>query len=243
VKHIAHETILVVDDSPEIMCFLERILTPLGYNVIGATDGQSGLDTSIAHTPDLIMLDMKMPRMTGLEMLTALRQTGCQTPVIFMTVHGSENIAVEAFRLGVRDYLTKPFAIEEVQQAVDHALQEARLRREEEELAHNLVAAETVRQTVVTLAHHINNHLTALSGNLTLLQETLARIVQDSHASLTQIETVLRVLQQITEVQHTPYHDQIYMIDIETALHEELAQNIDSNPEQASDSKTNRRPC
>jgi CheY-like chemotaxis protein len=220
-----NESILVIDDNPEIVRFLERILTPLGYDVIGAANGQSGLDMVTTRAPDLIMLDMKMPCMNGLEVLTALRQIGCQAPVIFMTVHGSESIAVEAFRLGVRDYLIKPFSIEEVQQAIDRALQEARLAREKEELARDLIASETVRQTVVTLAHHINNHLTALGGNLALLQESLSGIVQDSRVSVTKIEAVLRALQRVTKVQQTTYHGQIRMIDIEAALNEELAQN------------------
>src|SRR5512138_3636280 len=147
---MARETILVVDDSEEMVRFLEDLLTPQGYRVISTGDGKSGLTMAVARKPDLIMLDMSMPRMTGMEMLKALRQTECQAPVIFMTMHGSESIAVEAFRLGVRDYLPKPFSIEDALEAVNGALQETRLAREKEELTRNLIAAETVRQTVVT---------------------------------------------------------------------------------------------
>jgi two-component system NtrC family sensor kinase len=231
---MAHETVLVVDDSFEfVQALREYIMVPLGYNVIHAADGQSGLDMSITHKPDLIMLDMNLPRMTGMEMLIALRQNGCHIPVIFMTMHGSENIAVEAFRLGVCDYLIKPFTAEEVQRAMNRALQSSPVC-EETSLDGNLIAAETVRQTAITLSHYINNHLMALSGGLNLLQESLqqelpdhpmlSRIVQDGQTSVQQIETVIRVLQRITKIQYTTYHDQICMIDVEAALREELGQ-------------------
>jgi response regulator of citrate/malate metabolism len=178
------------------------------------------------------MLDMNLPRITGLEMLTALRQNDCQIPVIFMTMQGSENIAVEAFRLGVCDYLIKPFTIEEVQQAMNRALRSTPAC--EETIDSTLIAVETVRQTAITLSHHINNHLMTLSGGLNLLQESLqqelpnhpmlSRIVQDGQTSVQQIETVVRVLQRVTKVQYTTYHDQTCMIDVEAALREELGQ-------------------
>jgi CheY-like chemotaxis protein len=230
---MAHETILVVDDSSEfVQALKEYILGPLGYNVIHAADGESGLNMGITHNPDLIMLDMNLPHITGLEMLIALRQNDCRIPVIFMTMQGSENIAVEAFRLGVCDYLIKPFTTEEVQRAMNRALRSTPAC--EETMDCTFIAAETVRQTAITLSHYINNHLMTLSGGLNLLQEglqkelpnhsTLSRIVQDGQASVQQIETVIRVLQRITRVQYTTYHDQTCMIDIETALHEELGQ-------------------
>jgi DNA-binding response OmpR family regulator len=110
---MADETILVVDDSLEIARVLdEYMLTPQGYKVLHAGNGQKGLAQAIAHNPDLILLDMNMPRMSGIEMLEQLRQTDYKAPVIFMTMHGSERVAVDAFRLGVSNYLIKPFAPE-----------------------------------------------------------------------------------------------------------------------------------
>lgn len=228
-----NETILVVDDSEEIVRVLtDYMLIPLGYRVITASNGRKGLELAVSRRPDLIMLDMQMPIMGGLEVLTALRQTDCQAPVIFMTMHGSESIVVEVFRLGVRDYLAKPFTVEEVQQAVDRALQESRLLREREDLTRNLIASETVRQTAVTLSHYINNQLMVLSGNLTLMHEMLARempqhaklqkMVQDSQNSSDQIAAVIRVLQRTTHAEQTTYLGETKMIDIEAALQEEV---------------------
>ncbi len=229
---MANETILVVDDSPEIVRFLKQYaLAPLGYNVLTAADGQEGLEMAIKLNPELIMLDMSMPRMNGLQMLNALRKTENKAPVIFMTMHGSENIAVEVFRLGVKDYMMKPFTLDEVKEAVDRALREVRLQREKEALTQELVAAETVRRTVVTLAHYLNNSLMVVQAGLSLIQESmpkmgedplLKQVSQDSLASVRQIGAVMRVLQQVTKVQYSTYHGPIKMIDIEAALREEL---------------------
>ncbi len=232
---MAHETILIVDDSAEMVQFLkEYVLAPQGYQVIAASDGARGLQFAVRDAPDLILLDMSMPRMSGMQMLAALRETDCQAPVIFMTLHGSESVAVEAFRLGVRDYLAKPFTAEEAQQAVERALAETRLAREKAELTRNLIAAETARQTVVTLSHYINNHLMVLSGGLSILQEIrpkessrraeLATILHDCEASVTYIGAVMRVLRRVTEVKPTTYYGRTQMIDIDAALREELDQ-------------------
>jgi two-component system NtrC family sensor kinase len=228
------ETILIVDDSPEITHVLTNyMLVPLGYKTLHATNGKSGLKMALSHKPDLIMSDVQMPRMNGMELLTALHQADSQIPVIFMTMHGSESIAVEAFRLGVRDYIIKPFTPDEVEQAVDRALREVRLTREKEELTRNLATSEAIRQTTVTLAHYINNRLMVLTGGLTLLEEslppqlvadpTLAEVLHNSQTSVTQIGAVLRVLQRVTKVQQTTYNGQVRMIDIKAALREELA--------------------
>src|SRR5574341_1132989 len=116
---------------------------------------------------------MNMPGLNGFEVLTALRQANCVSPVIFMTVAGSERIAVEAFRLGVRDYLSKPFTEAELRQSIDRALSETRLVCERDRLTRNLVMAEAVRSTIVTLSHYLNNYLTSLNGGLQLLEENL----------------------------------------------------------------------
>lgn len=229
---MADETILVVDDSLEIARVLdEYMLTPQGYKVLYAPNGQKGLTQAVTHHPDLILLDMNMPRMSGMEMLEALRQTDCKAPVIFMTMHGSERVAVDAFRLGVSNYLIKPFGPEEVLEAINEALRATRLAREKEELTRSIIATETVRHTTVTLAHYINNYLMTLMGGLSLLREGLQKevinpelleIIESSQESAVKIEAVLRVLQRVTRVKESIYHGQVKMIDVEAELREEL---------------------
>lgn len=230
---MANETILIVDDQPDIRNFLAQYcLEPLGYQILTAMDGKGGLEAAIEHQPDLILLDMNMPRMTGIEMLPALRSQNCDAPVIFMTIYGSEQIAVEAFRLGVRDYLSKPFTVDAAQAAVNRALRETRLEREREDLKNNLLAAETVRQTVITLSHYINNHLMIVDGGLRLLHEAvdngrsekelLMEVISDSLSSTDKIAAVMRVMKRLTQVQETDYAAGIKMIDIKDALREEI---------------------
>lgn len=231
---MASETILVVDDSPEILKFVSQYaLAPQGYKVLMANDGVKGLEAALSSQPDLILLDMSMPRMTGLQVLGELRKAENQTPVIFMTMHGSENIAVEVFRLGVRDYLSKPFTIEELTTAVDKALHEERLMREQQELNRQLVAAETVRQMVVTLSHYLNNSLSVVQGGLEVLEDGMnggklepalgLQVIQDSKQSVKKIKTVMRVLQKLNSIEDKTYLGSLRMVDIEKALMEELA--------------------
>ena len=125
------EKILVVDDRRENLLFLANsILRPEGYRVITAMDGKDGLDKALAEQPDLIIMDLKMPRMSGLEVLAALRKADCDTPVILTTFYGSEQAAIMAFRQGVKDYIIKPYEVKEMLDAVERALSEQRLRRE-----------------------------------------------------------------------------------------------------------------
>ena len=135
---LAGERILIIDDKIEIIKFLTDLLAPLKYRLLTATDGKSGLDVALEQQPDLILLDLHMPGMTGIEVLEALRQHNCRSPVILMTLYGSESVAVQAFRLGVRDYVVKPFRIDELLAAIEQALEVGRLRRERQRLVEEL---------------------------------------------------------------------------------------------------------
>jgi DNA-binding response OmpR family regulator len=229
---MAGETILIVDDSVEIRSFLaEDVLPQMGFATHAAADGRAGMELAKTCRPDLILLDMNMPRLSGLQMLTALRAEHFTAPAILMTAFGSENVAIEAFRLGVRDYVVKPFTAEELLRAIDRALNETRLARQQEELNRNLITAEIVRVTVVTLSHYLNNHLTTLKGGLTLLGESLADtspdpdlldILQASRKSALSIQAVMKVLLDATGMRLCAYTDSTMMMDIESALREEL---------------------
>jgi DNA-binding response OmpR family regulator len=94
----------------------------MGYEVITAMDGQTGLAKAQEEEPDLIITDLKLPRMGGLEVLAQLGKKGINIPTIVMTFHGTEDTAMRALRLGARDYLIKPFTIEEMQAAINRAV-------------------------------------------------------------------------------------------------------------------------
>jgi signal transduction histidine kinase/DNA-binding response OmpR family regulator len=138
---VAGETVLVVDDRQDNIDFLcEYVLRPYGYRALTAQDGEEGLRLALEVRPDLLITDLMMPRRSGLEILETLRERKIDMPVILMTFHGSEETAVRAFRLGARDYIIKPFSIEEMVAALDRALAEARLRRERDQLLQKLIA-------------------------------------------------------------------------------------------------------
>src|SRR5579864_9211038 len=96
------ERILVVDDSKENREFVvTAVLKPGGFEPFQARDGLEGLELARRLTPDVILLDLQMPRMNGIQVLEALRRENLNVPVILMTFHGSEDIAVEVFRLEI----------------------------------------------------------------------------------------------------------------------------------------------
>ncbi len=116
---MAAERILVIDDSAEIRSFVrETVLDPAGYIVMTAPDGQSGLERALSERPDLIMLDVNMPRMTGIEVLEALRRDEVSIPVILMTFYGSERVAFPALPVGVKDFIRQPLEVAEVLQGI-----------------------------------------------------------------------------------------------------------------------------
>lgn len=139
---MAGERILVVDDGQENRDFVvEYVLQPNGYEALIARDGVEGVELALKHHPDLILLDLQMPRMNGIQVLKSLAGRQMDIPVILMTFHGSEEIAVEVYRLGVRDYVKKPYSVDEMLQAIERSLTETRLRREKEALTERVIQA------------------------------------------------------------------------------------------------------
>ncbi len=133
------ELILIIDDSREIIRHLtERLLPTFGFKTIHAYDGRSGLDLIRQEQPDLVMIDLNLPEMTGLDVLQKLAYESIEVPTILMTGYGSEKSAIEAFRLGVRDYLIKPFTVDEVLETINRALMEKRLRQDKQQLTTQL---------------------------------------------------------------------------------------------------------
>jgi DNA-binding response OmpR family regulator len=115
--------VLIIEDRRENIVFIaNKILKPEGWEVITARDGELGLQKAIEEQPDLIITDLKLPKMHGLDVLEELNNRGFRIPTIVMTFHGSEQTAIRAFRLGAADYLVKPFQIEEITTAIERAL-------------------------------------------------------------------------------------------------------------------------
>ncbi|WP_129627536.1 response regulator [Candidatus Oscillochloris fontis] len=190
------EEILIIDDSEQICDLLANYVLPeLGYHPLVANTGRQGLQRLRAHLPDLILLDLQLPDISGLDLLRLLAQDGYDVPVILMTAHGSENIAVEAFRLGARNYLIKPFSDTEARAAIDQALRERRLRRDKERLTASLQQ----RVQELTVLSRIGKSVTGL-----MEQEQLLERIVEAGVYITQAEEGFLLLRD-------EQHDELYL--------------------------------
>lgn len=126
--------VLVVDDDESLRRVVEYNLGEEGYRVLTAADGAAGLRAFQDASVDLVVTDVRMPDMDGLELLTRIKTIQPEVPVIMLTAHGTINSAVEAMKLGAFDYLTKPFNRDQLKAAVRKALEIAALTTENRQL-------------------------------------------------------------------------------------------------------------
>jgi two-component system NtrC family sensor kinase len=139
------ERVLLVDEDPDVLDLLGRqVLQPLGYMVATADDAGSAIQQALNYNPDLIIASLSLPGLSGKDLLVALRSQGMEVPMLVTAREGMEADAIQAFRLGARDYLVKPLREAEVVSAVERAINEIRLRHERGQLAEQL--AESNRQ-------------------------------------------------------------------------------------------------
>jgi two-component system, OmpR family, KDP operon response regulator KdpE len=117
-------TVLVVDDEPQLRRAMKATLTDLGYSVIEAKTGEEALDRIRADSPDLVLLDLNMPGIGGLETCRAIRETS-DIPVIVLSVRNSERDKVQVLDAGADDYVTKPFSIQELLARIRAAMRRA----------------------------------------------------------------------------------------------------------------------
>ena len=112
------DKILVVDDQQGIRQLLVEVLNEEGYQVVTASDGYAGIQQAKSSNPQLILLDMKMPGMNGIETLKELKKIGQGDRVIMMTAYGELELVNEAREIGAYDYITKPFDVFELCQVI-----------------------------------------------------------------------------------------------------------------------------
>lgn len=127
-----NEHILVVDDEPQILRALRMSLSAHGYEVTIASDGEEALDVMAQKMPDIVILDLTMPRLDGLGLCRRIREWS-QVPILVLSVRGAEKDKVMALDSGADDYLTKPFGIEELLARVRAALRRSTAFGKQEE--------------------------------------------------------------------------------------------------------------
>jgi DNA-binding NtrC family response regulator len=120
-------TILVVDDEKNTRLSLEEALRPAGYRIISAADGAEALARLEAERPALMLLDLQLPELDGMEVLRRAAHDHPEVRVVIITAHGSVGNAIEAMKLGAIDFLQKPFSLAEVRTLVASVLDRERL--------------------------------------------------------------------------------------------------------------------
>jgi two-component system KDP operon response regulator KdpE len=143
---MANERVLVVDDEQSIRTFLKVTLTSQGYETIEAVSGNDALTKAAAEKPDIIILDIGLPDIDGIEVTRSLREW-TQIPIIILSVRGSEKDKIAALDLGADDYLTKPFAVGELLARVRAALRRS-LKKDEKAFKIGNLEIDLVRRLV-----------------------------------------------------------------------------------------------
>ena len=133
-----HGRILIVDDEPAARSGLSKLLTSEGYDVVMSSDGPSALATAAERAPDVVVTDLRMPGMDGVELMRQLHQQAPHLPVILATAITDLGATVAAMRAGAEDYVPKPIEIEALVLAIERALARRDLASEAENLRRQL---------------------------------------------------------------------------------------------------------
>ena len=144
--------ILVVDDEPSMQDFLEILLQRDGYDVVTCASAESALVALESDDFDLVISDIRMPGISGVELLERIRQLDSEALVVLITAHDSTESAVEAMKRGAYDYLTKPFSVDEISLIVEKALEKKNLSHENRLLRRQLGEHGSLPTTIGTSA-------------------------------------------------------------------------------------------
>jgi len=179
--------ILVVDDEPKIRQILKIMLSLQGHQVDEAEDGLEALEKIKNEFYDLVIADIKMPRLSGLELLEEIKKLEYPIPVVFITAYASVDSAVEAMRAGAVDYIPKPFEEERILLTIERALGISRLLSEKKALekeleSHllpkDLICASPAMKEVLSLVHKVaplHNTTVLITGESGVGKEVIAR--------------------------------------------------------------------
>ncbi len=189
---MAEEKILIIEDEPDVASMMESLLDARGHPTVIAYDGKSGLDLALNERPGLILLDLRLPQMNGVRFLSKLQEHKLDVPVVVVTAVGSEQLVIHALRMGVKDYIKKPFDPTKLVRGIERVLQEARLRRENARLYQQLQESQIQVAARSTDLKKVVNRLVRLQ-RITLALSTLAlgADLQDVFQRLTEYAATL----------------------------------------------------
>lgn len=183
-------TILIIDDEPGLRQTVSLILADEGYEVSTASDGEAGYARAIEVQPDIILCDVRMPRLTGLEFLDKYRQANGTAMVIMMTAHGGMEMAIQAMKKGAYDYIPKPFSPDQLLLTLKKAEERESLRREVTRLRQEvsidrryraIVAKSPAMIKALEVATKVAKHPSAvlITGESGTGKELIARLIHD----------------------------------------------------------------
>lgn len=183
-------TILIVEDEAKLRRLLELDLSEEGHRVLSAPDAEQGLKLLRQETVDLVVTDLKLPGMDGLEFLHAVKRTNAALPLVVMTAYGTVETAVEAMKAGASDYVLKPFSLAEMKMVIQKELDVRRLREENRTLrealgqkyAHpNVVTRSAKMQEVLAIVERIapTNSTVLLGGESGVGKDLIAHVLHE----------------------------------------------------------------
>ena len=179
---MAGETILIVEDRQENITYLANsVLKPAGYQVLTAVDGHQGLESILADRPDLVIMDLNLPRMDGMEVLAALQERGVDIPVILTTFYGSEKVAERASRLGAAACVVKPYETSQMLNAVRRALGTRPLPRSQ---------ADNQPETLIPFSGHLERWMRDMKI-LTRVGKALVAQLDTEHVCVRTVESAI----------------------------------------------------
>jgi DNA-binding NtrC family response regulator len=183
-------TILIIEDEAKIRRLLELNLGEDGFKTVSAGDAETGLKMLASEAIDLVITDLKLPGMSGLDLLQAVKQQDAALPVVVMTAFGSVETAVDAMKAGASDYVLKPFSLTEMRMVVRKELDVSRLREENRSLREalgekyslpNVIAGSAKMQEVLATIERVapTNSTVLLGGESGVGKDLIARAIHE----------------------------------------------------------------
>lgn len=117
-----NKTVLLTDDNPDIVELVQLVLENSGYKMLTAADGEQAVDVALKQKPDLVLMDLNMPKMNGFDATKVLRQKGFHSPIVVLTASESEEDRRKAKEVGCNDYILKTMEMRDVERVLDRFL-------------------------------------------------------------------------------------------------------------------------
>jgi len=220
-ENAKNEKILLVEDEEYLLKSLEVFLrNETKYEIFSASNGKEAIEIINSKEIDLILTDLKMPEIGGIELMEYVKNKSADIPVIAMTAFASLNSAIEALRLGVYDYLIKPYEFDMVLIVINRAIERIRLTKK----ANESQKLSVITEAAVTLSHEINNLLAGIMGNLELLlhdfpddKEKVKKEMKIALEHSQKIAEVVRKFQEVNKSVKTEYSSKHPILDLSEA--------------------------